>query len=70
MQLPIINFVESHNFQNEAEELFYEAARCYRAKAYRAAFVFSYLGFLMVLKYRVLEADRPEKIPRANGPRL
>jgi hypothetical protein len=42
---------------------FEEAVTCYKANANRAALLFSYLGFNLTLRSRILAAARPEDVP-------
>ncbi|TDQ35273.1 hypothetical protein [Aureibacillus halotolerans] len=59
MKLPFESWLEQQNIENEALELFKEGILCYKNSAYRAALLFSFLGFQTILKYRVLESQQP-----------
>ncbi|WP_321285810.1 hypothetical protein [uncultured Sunxiuqinia sp.] len=60
MQLPIEQWLNEKKFSNQELKSFDEAFLCYRVKAYRAALLFSWLGFLTILKHRVLRARMPD----------
>lgn len=62
MKLNFESWINSQSINREAKELFEEAFVCYRASAYRAALLFSYLAFQMVLRDRLLSAVRPQTI--------
>ncbi|MCY7771229.1 hypothetical protein MOB66_07060 [Bacillus haynesii] len=62
MKLPIEKWLEEQNFSEEITSLFEESITCYKASAYRAALLFSYLGFQSILKERILKAERPKYI--------
>jgi hypothetical protein len=62
MKLPIEEWLELQDFNESIKSLFSESITCYKASAYRAAFLFSYLGFQSVIKDRVLKAEKPENI--------
>jgi len=52
-------WINKHNFEQEVERLFDESIICYKAEAYRASLLFSYLGFMTILKNRILNSDPP-----------
>ncbi|MBW4850932.1 MAG: hypothetical protein KZY73_03195 [Bacillaceae bacterium] len=60
MKIPFLNWTEEQNFSDEAKSLFNESGECYKASAYRAALLFSFLGFQTVLKDRILESRTPK----------
>jgi hypothetical protein len=62
MRLPIESWLESQDFNNSIKDLFKEAIICYKAAAYRASLLFSYLGFQSVIKDRILRAEKPRNI--------
>jgi len=45
---------------SEANELFIESITCYKASAYRAALLFSFLGFQTIIKYRIQNSKPAE----------
>ena len=59
MQLPIEIFLDDLNLQIDSNELFAESFKCYKTGAYKAAYAFSYLGFMSVLKFRILKTKIP-----------
>lgn len=60
MKLPFEAWVEKQNFKHNIKVLFDESIICYKAKAYRAALLFSYLGFTKILQNRILTSSNPE----------
>ncbi|QEY22438.1 hypothetical protein D0S48_18230 [Psychrobacillus sp. AK 1817] len=64
MKIPFEDWLIKQNISVQASELFKEAILCYKASAYRASLLFSYLTFQTVLKDRVLEAKKPSAIPQ------
>ena len=62
MKLSFESWINSQSINREARELFEEAFVCYRASAYRATLLFSYLAFQMILRRRLLSADHPQAI--------
>lgn len=53
------NWIESQGISTDAKALFDEAIICYRVAAYRSAYLMSYVGFLVVIKERVLSSEKP-----------
>ncbi len=62
MRIQFEGWVKSQSIEEEAESLFEEAILCYKASAYRAALLFSYLGFQTIVKHRILKANKPSGI--------
>ncbi len=62
MQLHIETWVSERQFSAEVNTLFEESAKCYKASAYRASLLFSYLAFQTIIKERVLKAGKPDHI--------
>jgi hypothetical protein len=62
MQLPIEQWLSEANLPQEATVAFSEAVRCFKAGAYRAALLFSYLGWGLSLRIRILTAQCPSGI--------
>lgn len=60
MRLRFSEWLESQEMEDEARDLFSESVKCYKASAYRAALLFSFLGFQTVLKHRMLVSKTPE----------
>ncbi|MGV1061040.1 hypothetical protein ACQR24_09320 [Clostridium perfringens] len=48
-----------YDMNYDAKKLFSEGIICYGVKAYRASFLMTYVGFLSVLKFRLLNSDVP-----------
>ncbi|MEE4580534.1 hypothetical protein [Paenibacillus polymyxa] len=63
MRLKIEEWLSGQIISEEAENLLEESIVCYKASAYRAGFLFSYLFFLTVLRERILSAKKPDDIP-------
>jgi hypothetical protein len=62
MKLDIETWLETQSVPLIASELVNEAVACYKAGAYRAALMFSYIGFMQILKERILAASKPDGI--------
>lgn len=63
MRLNFETWLFSQRLDRDAEVLFDESINCYKASAYKAALMFSYLGFLLVIKNRILNSEAPQGIP-------
>jgi hypothetical protein len=61
--LQIEKWITEQDFPEEATNLLDEGITCYKAGAYRAGLLFSYLGFEKVIKNRLLDAKRPDNVP-------
>ena len=59
MKLPIENWLDSQQLDQEADSCFNESFICFKTGAYKAALLFSYLGFVGVLRTRILTALPP-----------
>lgn len=62
MKLPVEVWLDNQDLNSNIKELFKEGIICYKASAYRAALLFSYLGFQSEIKDRILRAERPDNI--------
>ncbi|WP_044185962.1 hypothetical protein [Hyalangium minutum] len=62
MQLPIERWTQENNLPKEARVALEEATRCFKAGAYRAALLFSYLGWSLTVRLRILSAKCPTGI--------
>lgn len=60
MKLEFEKWVENQKFSNSSNTLFEEAFQSFKGGAYKASLLFSYLGFLNVIKQRILASDVPE----------
>ena len=59
MQLNIEIWLSSQNISEAVEATFEEAISCYKAGAYRAALMLSYVAFLSILRDRILSTETP-----------
>ena len=59
MRLHFESWIKDQNISKRTEELIDEAIICYRAKAYKASLLFSYLSFQNMIKERILLANPP-----------
>ncbi len=59
MRLYIETWIDSQSVSTEALSTFKESFRCYRMEAHKAALLFGYLGFMTVLKDRILLSQCP-----------
>jgi len=64
MKLNIETWLESAKIPPQAEYLLNDAIICYKAKAFTAGMLMSYLGFLNILKNRILTANKPSLYPQ------
>lgn len=64
MNLQIEAWLSGQHFNKNSQSLFNESIRAYKASAYKAALLFSYLGFLTVLKERIIRSPIPPGIPQ------
>lgn len=60
MRLPLEEWVDDSDLPEASQVAFREAVICFKAGAYRASLLFSYLGWNLAIRYRVLSAHRPE----------
>jgi hypothetical protein len=63
MKLKIQIWLESETFSETVHKIFNEAIVCFKTDAYRASMVLSYIGFLTILKERLLQSPAPAGIP-------
>jgi len=59
MQFEIEKWIDKQEFPQGAISHFQEAIICYRISAYRAAFLFSYIAFMQIVKDRILNSSQP-----------
>jgi hypothetical protein len=64
MKLKIENWIIDQKLSKKVTPLFDEAIKSYKASAYKAALLFSYLGFMTILKERIINAQLPPGIPQ------
>ncbi len=62
MKLDFEKWFSVQDFISEADELFLEAIKCYKASAYRASLLFSYLAFLTIIRDRILSSPKPQAL--------
>lgn len=62
MRIEIEDWVSTLKISSTAENLLRESIVCYKASAYRASLLFSYVGFQTILKDRMLAAKCPTGI--------
>lgn len=65
MKLKIENWIADNMFSDDVNMLLNDSVVCYKAGANRASLLFSYLGFLTILKERMLNATRPALFPES-----
>jgi hypothetical protein len=63
MKLPFQTWLENGSYSENAKHLLRTAITCYKAEAYTASLLMSYLGFLVILKERLLQANKPALFP-------
>ena len=62
MKLPFEEWSIQKRFSRNVSALFNEAFICYRNTAYRASLLFSYLGFLTIIKEVIIKSTKPTSI--------
>ncbi|KOR78365.1 hypothetical protein AM232_07745 [Bacillus sp. FJAT-21352] len=60
MRIRFEEWLDEQEIDIEANDLFKESIICYKASAYRAALLFSFLGFQTIIKHRVINS-KPAK---------
>lgn len=70
MKIPFQQWLEQQNLDKKSVALFQESVLCYRATAYQASLMFSYLGLLRILAIRILSANCPPGFPRSKWNKL
>lgn len=59
MKLQIENWIIEKGYSNNVKGLFNESVICYRNGACRGSLIFSYIGFLTIIKETIIKAQRP-----------
>ncbi|KFF16944.1 hypothetical protein [Flavobacterium hydatis] len=59
MKLHIEIWVQEKGYSANVQELFKESTICYKNNAYRASLLFSYLGFLTIIKEKLINSKPP-----------
>jgi hypothetical protein len=62
MKLPIELWITEKAYEINVKKLFHESVVCYKNNAYRASLLFSYLGFLTIIKETIIKSTRPTAI--------
>lgn len=63
MKLSIESWLDEKGYNTEVKKLFHESIICYKNSAYRASLLFSYLGFLTIIKETIIKSPKPASIP-------
>jgi hypothetical protein len=63
MQLKVEKWLSEQTLGKKVTPLFDEAIKSYKAGAYKAGLLFSYLGFMTILKERIINSQNPPGIP-------
>lgn len=63
MKLKIEEWIDQNTFSNSTKILFKESFICYKSGANRASLLLSYLGFMTILKERIINSNRPNLFP-------
>ncbi|WP_046756612.1 hypothetical protein [Kordia jejudonensis] len=63
MKLHIEQWIENNEFSKNVNILFKDSIICYKSGANRASLLFSYLGFLTLLKERIIGGTKPNLFP-------
>jgi hypothetical protein len=64
MRLRFEEWITSQEISSEARDLIDEALLCYKASAYKASLLFTYLCFQTIIRDRMLNAHKPDNIPQ------
>lgn len=62
MKIYFENWLDNSTLSANAKSLFSEAVICYKNNANRAALLLSYIGFIEVIRKRLLESSKPSEI--------
>lgn len=62
MKLQFELWIEKRSFSSAVNTIFEESITCYKASAYRSAFLMSYLGFMQIIKERLINGNRPDGV--------
>lgn len=63
MNLPIQNWLNTQKISKEALSSFDESVICFKVGAYKASLLFAYLGFMNVIRDRIIAAPTPTGFP-------
>lgn len=70
MKLKIETWLDQENLSLNARHLLSTGITCYKAEANTAALLMSYLGFLVILKNRIMTANKPPNFEQGNWDKL
>jgi hypothetical protein len=70
MKMPFEIWIETRQYGRSVTALFEEAFTCYRNAAYRASLLFSYLGFMTIIKETIIRSAKPTAIPQSRWDRI
>src|SRR5574341_108984 len=59
MNLPIQNWLNTQKISKEASSSFDESFTCFKVGAYKASLLFAYLGFMNIIRDRIIAASPP-----------
>ncbi|PEX44013.1 hypothetical protein [Bacillus thuringiensis] len=62
MRLEIEDWTLRKNLSDHVSELLTESIICYKAGAYRASYIFSYLSFLNIVRDKILSSKKPDHV--------
>ena len=64
MKIPFEEWTIQKRFSKNVTVLYNEAFTCYKNSAYKASLLFSYLGFLTILKEVIIKSTKPSIVPQ------
>lgn len=64
MKLKIELWIDNNKYSENVNILFNDAIICYKSAAYRSSLLFSYLGFMTILKERIISSNKPNLFPQ------
>lgn len=70
MKLQIENWIIENKYSENVNILFKDSIICYKAGAYRASLLFSYLGFMTILKERIVSSNKPNNFPQGEWDKI
>jgi hypothetical protein len=70
MRLEIELWYIEQGFSQDVNTLFDESVKCYKASAYKAALLFSFLGFQTIIRERILRSVKPDHLHPSNWERI
>ncbi|SDF77579.1 hypothetical protein SAMN05421827_101504 [Pedobacter terrae] len=70
MKLKIEGWIEVGLFPDNAKHLLRNAVLCYKADAFNEGLLMSYLGFLVIIKNRIMTANKPGLFIQQNWDKL